>query len=136
MNHPEQARLQVVIAFENTGVAFKSDLAIDQHIRAVDDRQHGFGVVLDDHHRDLAAQLDQRFHHLLDDGRRQTFERLVQQDQLARHDQRAGDRHHLTLAAGKIFGLGFLPGPQPRKQVEDLFQADAAGRGRPVADSP
>ena len=57
MHDPEQASLQVVIAFENTGVAFKSDLAINQDDSPVNDGQNGFGMMFDDDHRDLAAQL-------------------------------------------------------------------------------
>ena len=50
--------------------------------------------------RSLSNALEQ----LLDDGRREALERLVEQQHAHVAGQRAGDRHHLLLAAGEIVG--------------------------------
>ena len=55
MNHPEQAGLQIVIAFENASIAFKSDLAINQDNGAVDDVPPG--VSAEDHAAGMSSSL-------------------------------------------------------------------------------
>ena len=99
MHDAEQARLQRRIRLQRLRAALIRDLAIDQHIGAIGDRQHRLGVVLDNDHRGATAQAHQRVHHLLHDCRRQALERFIQQDQPARHHQRTRDRQHLPLAA-------------------------------------
>ena len=67
------------------------------------------------HHRHLAAQLDERVHDFLHDGGRKALERLIEQDQFARHHQRARDRDHLAFAARQVLGLGGTTFAQARE---------------------
>ena len=56
-------------------------------------------MMVDDDDRDLLAQLVEALEQLLDHGRRQTLERLVEQKHANVAGQRARNRHHLLLAA-------------------------------------
>ena len=59
---------------------------------------------------------------LLDDDRRQPFERLVQQQHARIEDQRAGDGQHLLLAAGQLVAEIVAALGEARKHVVDLGQ--------------
>ncbi len=88
-----------MVRFQRTRAAVIGNLPVHQHISPIDNRQNGFGMVLDNDHGDAATQPHQRVHHFLHHGWRQSFERFVEQDQLTWHGQCAGDRQHLAFAA-------------------------------------
>ena len=62
----------------------------------------------------------------LDDDRRQPFERLVEQHDARIERQRAADREHLLLAAGKLVAEILPPLGKPREQGVDLVGGPAA----------
>ena len=76
----EEAGLRRGIGFELAGGALVSDLSVDEDVGAIDDREHAFGMVLDNHHADAPTKLDQRCHHFVDDGRGEALEWFVQQN--------------------------------------------------------
>ncbi len=61
-------------------------------------------VLLDDDDRELlrSDELRDHLHQVLHDDRRQAFHRLVEKEQLGIGHERAGNREHLLLAAGKL----------------------------------
>ena len=85
------------------------------------DRRHA--LVADD-----AAQRRQQF---IDDDRRQTFERLVEQHDARIEHQRAADREHLLLAAGELIAEIAPPLGEPREQRVDLVGGPAARAAPP-----
>ena len=119
---PRRRACNAGVCLQRARAAFVGDLTVDQHVGAIDDRQHGFGVVLHDDHGDASAQAHQRVHHLLHNRWRQTLERFVEQDQPAGHRQGAGDREHLALAARQTFRTCALQDLQLREQCEDLVE--------------
>ena len=72
----------------------------------------------------------ERREQLLDDDRRETLERLVEQDDARIEDQRAADREHLLLAAGELVAEIAPALGQPRKQLRRLL-ASVHGPGAP-----
>ena len=70
---------------------------------------------------------DDHLEHFLHDQRRQPLRRLVQQQQLRVQQQRARDRQHLLLAAGKLPALVALAFGQARKQLVDALDGPRAG---------
>ena len=68
---------------------------------------------------------------LIDDHRRQPFERLVQQHQRRIGHQRARDRQHLLLAAGQLIAHVAAALGKTRKQLEDGVEIPGA---RPRGD--
>ena len=68
--------------------------------------------------RSLSNALEQ----LLDDGRREALERLVEQQHAHVAGQRARDRHHLLLAAGEVVGRACRRrSREAREEVEDAL---------------
>src|SRR5574337_1261341 len=103
---PPGAALQVVGAGflrEARRVAFPGDARVLEHVDPVRVRQREGDVLLAQQHgqrRGLAQRL-QRLRQLLEDHRRQAQRRLVEDQQIRLHHQRARDRQHLLLAAGE-----------------------------------
>src|SRR5215467_11510594 len=84
---------------------------------AVRDRRREPEILLDQQDREaLALQLRDRAADLLDDHRRETFGRLVEQQQPRAGAQDAADREHLLLAAGELGSLAPKPLFQVRKE--------------------
>ena len=80
------------------------DLAVVEHGHAIGHRQ-GFALVVGDEDEGDAELLLQRLQfllHLLAELEVERAERLVEQQHLRPVDQRAGERHALALAAGKL----------------------------------
>ena len=101
-----------------------------QQVCGVGDAQRLAGILFrhqhgDAHGVDLARQREDVAHH----DRRKAERGLVHQQQPGAADQRAGDRHHLLLAAAERPGELPLPFAQARKAVEHLV--DAAIRPAP-----
>ena len=67
---------------------------------------------------------------LVDDDRRQTLHRLVEQQQRRIGHQRARDRQHLLLAAGELIAEIAPPFGKPRKQIVHCRQIPSPGARR------
>src|SRR5262249_42740328 len=65
---------------------------------------------------------------LLDDHRRETLGRLVEQQEARPGAQDAADREHLLLAAGKLGALARQALVEIRKQLENARAGEPAGR--------
>src|SRR5262245_22303523 len=102
--------------------------AVLHHIVAVG---HGRGeakVLLDEQDGEpLALEPAERGADLLDDDRRQTFRRLVQQEESGARPEDAADRQHLLLAAGERGAAGPEPLSEVREQLVDRVDAEPAG---------
>src|SRR5262245_47088915 len=81
--------------------------------------------MIDDDDRNLATELVEAFEQLFDDRRRQSFEWLVEEKDAHIAGQRAGNRHHLLLAAGQVVGRRVEPLAQARKEREDAIELPA-----------
>ncbi len=83
----------------------------------------------------IGVVVPQPFHRLgelLEDHRRETERRLVEDQQLRLHHQRAGDREHLLFAAGQRFGDLGLAFFEDGKQLEEPGELRFARGGRQV----
>ena len=102
------------------------------HIGAVRGGQRDMHRLLDHQHGDAAlAQFGDDLIDLAHDQRRQAERRLVEQQQLRRRHQGAGDRQHLLLAARELAGLLAEALLQDREQRQHALEI---GRRRlPVA---
>ena len=87
------------IGQQRLGRALVGDLAAVEHVGAIGERQDQIEVVLDDQDRHLAAQRIEGPEDLLGHGGGEPLERLVEQEEPDVAGERAGDRHHLPLAA-------------------------------------
>ena len=74
-----------------------------------------------------AAHLRDDAEHLAHDQRRQPLRWLVQDQQPRIEQQRAGDRQHLLLAAGKLPAAVLLALGEPREQLVDARDGPRAG---------
>src|SRR3954462_776111 len=92
---------------------------------AVGKRQRQIEVMVDDDDRDLVAELIEALEELLDDGRREALERLVEEEHAHVAGERAGDRHHLLLAAGEEIGGGVEALGETREVGEDALEVPA-----------
>ncbi|EGE60176.1 6-pyruvoyl-tetrahydropterin synthase [Rhizobium etli CNPAF512] len=116
---------------------------LDDHAARTEDDARGdvLGephVVGDDHHRHvLGGELQDDLFDLADELGVERRGDLVEQHQLRIEHQRAGDRHTLLLAAGKLGRIGLRLGPQPEALEQRLgaggrlrlgFSAHFAGR--------
>src|SRR5205823_4115468 len=93
--------LDVGMVAQARGIAIEDDAAVLQHIAVIDDMQRHGGALLHDHHgqRQLAADLDQPPHDVVDDNGRETQRQLIDEKQLGPADERAGDGQHLPLTS-------------------------------------
>src|SRR5215218_5078235 len=101
----EQPLLQRLVVGHGGHRAAMHDAAVFHHGDVVAERARHLEVLLDEEHRRLGAlQVAQRGDQVEDDGRRETFAGLVDEEQAARLDHRAGDREHLLLTARELAG--------------------------------
>ena len=107
------------------------DRAAFQYHNTIGQPQNLLRILLDDDRADAAGPGDgaERPEQFLDDDRRQALGRLVQQQHLGIEGQRAADRQHLLLAAGKLVAEIAAALLQPRKHLVDLFDGPGAGLG-------
>ena len=99
------------------------DMAVIDDVNAIGERHRGRDILLHDHDslpgiRKLAARRQKIAH---DDGG-ETFERLVEQQDLRLANQRARNRQHLLFAAGEIGAAAAAPFLEPRKHGVDAFK--------------
>ena len=99
-----------------------NDLAIFQHKRLVGNLQRDAHVLLDQQHgHSLVAHLRHDAKDLLHDQRRQPLRRFVEDQQPRVQQQRARDRQHFLLAAGKLPPAVLLAFRQARKHLIDTL---------------
>src|SRR5436190_14736013 len=93
--------LDVGMVAQARGIAIEDDAAVLQHVAVIDNLQRHGGALLHHHHgqRQLAADLDQPPHDVIDDHGRETQRQLIDEEQLGPAHERAGDRQHLPFAA-------------------------------------
>ena len=104
------------------------DAAIDHDGDILGHRARHADVLLDDQHRHLAVlgKLDEHLLHLRDDERREPFGGLVHHQQTRIGEQRARDRKHLLLAAGKLSASVVLALGEARERVVDALHRPGA----------
>ena len=94
------------IGFELRGRKFIDDAAVLHDVVPIGDRRGKVEILLDQENGEaLRLQRTDGLADLLDDNRRQTFGRLVEQQQAGAGTQDATDRQHLLLAAGQFRAL-------------------------------
>src|SRR5207244_5015527 len=71
------------------------DVTSIKNVGEIGEREHEVEIMLDDEDGDLAPQLVERLEDLLDDGRGESLEGLVEEEQLHVAGQRTRDRDHL-----------------------------------------
>src|SRR5882757_2480911 len=112
------------IALQHRGVRLQlgarrvvHDRAALQYHNAVGEPQNLLRILLNDDGTDAAGAGDdaERLEQFLDNDRRQTLGRLVQQQNFRIERQRAADRQHLLLAAGQLVAEIVLALGKPRK---------------------
>jgi hypothetical protein len=105
------------------------DLAVIHHQHVVADFLRHAEILLDQQDGCAALlHLGKAFDQVDHDGGREAFGRLVDQQQLARLDNGAGDRQHLFLPAGKRTCARQPEAFQRRKEPENPFQARVVER--------
>src|SRR6267142_3890949 len=116
--------LDVLGVHQPLATVVHDDPADFQHIAVMRGFQRNFGVLLhqQDRHTLLFIDAPDDGEDLLHQDRRQPQRRLVEQQQRRAVHQRAPDRKHLLLAAGKLPGRLVEPFPKPRKISVDQFQ--------------
>src|SRR5215475_3602536 len=118
-NLPEIKFLDFAVIAQPFGVALQHDTAVFQHVAMIGNRKRHRCILFDDGNADaeLAANMDQPLHQVVNHDRRKTQRKLVDQEQLGMADQRAAEREHLPLAARK---QPADPGLQLAKQRKEL----------------
>src|SRR6266436_2248299 len=119
ISQPQHLAAQIEIVPQCPGRPLVDHPAALQRHRGVGQRQRQVEIVIDDDDGDFLAQAIEGFEQLFDHGRRQTLERLIEQQYPDVAGQRAGDRHHLLLAAGKIIRRTIQPFANPREIFVD-----------------
>ena len=104
------------------------DAAVDHDGDFARHRRRDADVLLDDEHGDVAllAEPHQHVLDLGDDHRRQPLGRLVHHQELRVGEQRARDRQHLLLAAGKLGAAVVLAFGEARKGLVDALDRPGA----------
>src|SRR5450755_3390375 len=120
-SQPEHLAAQIEIVPQGPGRPLVNHPAALQRHRGVGQCQRQIEIVIDDDDGDFLAQAIEGFEQLLDHGRRQALERLVEQQYPHVARQRAGHRHHLLLAAGKIIRRTIQPFANPREIFVDAL---------------
>ena len=120
---PKVGAADVVVFVEFGGLTVQGDRPCFQNVRVFGKAQRELGILLHQHdgHAPLVNLRDESAD-LLDEDRRESDRRLVQQKNLRTRHQRSADRKHLLLAAGE--GLGPLTTPllEPRKMFKYFGQ--------------
>ena len=107
----EQPLLQFAIGFEPRRLHQPVDPAVDHDRDFFGHRGRDADILLDDEHADIAllAETEQDLLDLLDDHRREALGRLVHDEKVRIEQQRARNRQHLLLAAGKLIAAVASP---------------------------
>src|SRR5436190_10007906 len=130
--------LDVGMVAQARGITIEHDATVLQYIAVIDNLQRHGGALLHDHHgqRQLAADLDQLPHDVVDDHRRETQRQLIDEEQLGPADERAGDRQHLPFAARQEARRALTQIGEAREELINLGlaaallgAADARGHG-------
>ena len=124
----EQPLLQIAVGGKPRAVDQAVDAAVDHDGDFARHRRRDADVLLDDEHGDVAllAEPDQHLLDLGDDDRRQALGRLVHHQQLRVGQQRARNRQHLLLAAGKLAAAIVLALGEAREGLIDALDRPGA----------
>jgi len=116
--------LDVLVRREALRVAVHHDAPALEDVAVVRVAQRDGRVLLgqEEAHALLGVEVAHDLEDLLDDLRREAHRRLVEQDRVGTRHQRAADRGHLLLAAGRVAGLARPPLPEPREVVVDALE--------------
>ena len=109
--------LDVLVLGQRLGFAVHHDAAVLQNVAVARKTQRHMGVLFGQKKRNafFLVEVLHDVENLLDDLRRQTHRRLVEQDHLRARHQRAADRAHLLLAARGVAGERAFPLAELRK---------------------
>ena len=119
---------EIVVELVHVGIELRvgnhvDHAAVVHHVMAVRHGCREAEVLLDEKNgKPLRLELRDRAPDLLDDHRRETLGRLVEQQQARARTQDTADRQHLLLAAGQFCPLAREPLPQVREQLVDLVE--------------
>src|SRR5690242_1973366 len=103
------------------------DAPVLHHVMPVGDGGREAEILLDEQDREAALlERADRAPDLLDDDRRQSFRRLVQQQEARARTQDAPDGEHLLLTAGELGPLASAPLGEVRKERVDLLDGESA----------
>ena len=113
------------------------DLALVEHDGALGELERDVDLLLDEQHRDpaFAPKPHQRRGERVDDHRRQSLERLVEQQELGIAGERAAHRQHLLLAARELVAVIAPPLGEAREEIVDALERPFARARRRRADS-
>src|SRR3954447_4328985 len=120
-SQPQHLSPEVEVVAQRLRRPLMNDPAALERYRGIRQRQRQVEVVVDDDDGDFFAQAVEGLEQLLDHGRREPLERLVQQQHPHVAGQRARDRDHLLLAAGKIIRRAVEPLADSRKVFVDTL---------------
>ena len=126
--HAEQALLEFPVGRELAGFDDAVDPPVDHDGDVLGDRRRDPDILLDDEDRHVGF-LSQSHQHLLDlrhDHRRKTLGRLVHDQEMRVGHQRARNRQHLLLAAGKLGAAVVSALGKPREGVVDALGGPGA----------
>ena len=129
---PASARTRASSAASSCAGAGIDDDAVVEHIGVVGDFEAHARILLDQQHRNalgLRICCDDA-EHLAHDQRRQPLRRLVENQELGIEQQRAGDRQHFLLAAGKLTAAIELALGEAREQLVDALDGPRARHAR------
>src|SRR5579862_2277168 len=129
--HAEMALQHRGIGLQRLAWRVVHDGAAFQYHNAVGQPQNLLRILLDNDRADAggAGNAADRLQKLLDNDRGKPLGRLIQQQDLGIEGERAADRQHLLLAAGKLvteIAAAFL---QPRKHLVDFLDRPRARLG-------
>ncbi len=115
--------LQLAVGGERARFHDAVDAAIDHDGDVIGDAGRDADILLDDQdrHRAFFGELHHHRLDLLDDDRRQSFGRLVHDQEARIAEKRARDRQHLLLAAGQLRAAAGAPLIEPRKCLIDAL---------------
>jgi hypothetical protein len=127
----EQPLLEFAIRRQPRGIHEPIDTTVDHDRDLLGDRGGDADILLDHEDADAAflAEVQKYLLDLFDDDRSEPFGGLVHDEQMRVEQERARDREHLLLTAGKLVAAIAAPLRQPRKCFVDALD----GPMRPVA---
>src|SRR6476660_4866879 len=98
--------LNVAVRAQSRAVAVENAAAVLEDVAVIGNRQRRGGILLDQHdgQPEIAPDLDQSHHQFFDDGGGEAKRQFIDQEQFRAADERAPQRQHLPLAAGKKTG--------------------------------
>src|SRR5690348_3111194 len=137
-----RSRLDPEVTLQDLGLCldflcrtFVNDVPVVDDVDALGERQRRRQILFDQHDGLAGSgKIAAHFHEVADDDGREPFEGFVEQQYLRIAHQRAGNRQHLLLTAGKIGSAVAAPLSQPGEHVVDALERPAL-RGSQAGDN-